>query len=215
MGASVNLIFSRLDHDLETEYEVYSTNEKGHDSEKEGSMVKLEDTLFQALASITCTEVPHQPYEKSKEIAKGTTSKTMLVGTHLDKNFPRDLEKRKEELKKRNDILKEKIKQTDFHGQEILEYSSDDDFILALDNMSGDKQQVVKMRQRIEKMFKKFKKIRIPITWLMLSICMRHTKQRTMTFQKCQEIAGKLGCTQVSANCIMVPSSSSWGASVL
>ena len=40
-----------------------------------------------------------------------------------------------------------------------------------------------------------FKKVRIPATWLILSINMRHTGKCTMTLTECRDIAGKLGIT--------------------
>ena len=191
LGPSLNLIFSPLTDSLEKEYKIYATCEEGKCTEKEDSTVKLEDTLFQALASITCMEVPYQSNEKSKEAAKkdevpNTMSKAMFVGTFRDKVSP-------DEFLKRDQNLREKIEQSEFCSKRIVEYSSEKHLILALNNKSGGQEEVDKMREIFERKFKKFKKICIPAPWLMLSICMRHTKQRTMTFQQCEEIAGKLG----------------------
>ena len=193
LGPSLNLIFSRLTDSLEDTYKIYATNKKGDSSVVEYSTVKLEDTIFQALASITCMEVPHQPNKKSKETAKGdgkaelpaTMSKVMFVGTFRD-------EVDDEQFLKRDTALKKMIEKTQFFSKEIVEYSSKKHLILALNNKDGGPIEVKEMREIFEKMFKKFKKICIPATWLMLSICMRHTKQRTMSLQQCQEIAGKL-----------------------
>ena len=196
LGPSLNLIFSRLTDPLEKEYKIYATSKVGKHTEKEDSIVKLEDTLFQALASITCMEVPYQSNEKSKEAAKkdevpNTMSKAMFVGTFRDKVTP-------DEFLKRDQNLREKIEQSEFCSKRIVEYSSEDHLIFALNNESGGQEEVDMMREIFERKFKKFKKIRIPAPWLMLSICMRHTKQRTMTFEQCEEIAGKLGIASES-----------------
>ena len=175
LGPSLNLIFSRLTDSLEDVYKIYATNEDGDCTKEEDSAVKLEDTIFQALASITCMEIPHQPNEKSKEATKedgkaevpSTTSKAMFV--------------------------RKKIEQTEFFSKRIVEYSSDEYLILALNNESGGVGEVEKMRKVFETNLRKFKKISIPATWLMLSICLHYMKQRTMTLQQCKEIAGKLG----------------------
>ena len=194
LGPSLNLIFSRLTDSLEDVYKIYATNEDGDCTKEEDSTVKLEDTIFQALASITCMEVPHQPNEKSKEATKedgkaevpSTTSKAMFVGTFRDKVSQK-------QFLKRDQTLRKKIEQTEFFCKRIVEYSSDEYLILALNNESGGLGEVEKMRKVFETNLRKFKKISIPVTWLMLSICLRYTKQRTMTLQQCKEIAGKLG----------------------
>ena len=194
LGPSLNLIFSRLTDSLEDVYKIYATNKKGDSTEEEDSTVKLEDTIFQALASITCMEVPHQPNIKSKDAAKedekfqqpSTTSKAMFVGTFRDKISP-------EQFLMRDQTLSKKIEQTEFFSKEIVEYSSEEHLILALNNESGGQEEVDKMRKIFEKCFKIFKKIPIPATWLMLSIYMRHTKQRTMSLQQCQKKAETLG----------------------
>ena len=200
LGPALNLIFSRLTDSLEDVYKIYTTNEKGDSTKEEDSTVKLEDIIFQALASITCMEVPHQPKEKSKQAAKEdeevqvpiTTSKAMFVGTFRDKTS-------QEEFLMRDQILKKKIEQTEFYSKGIVEYSSEEHLILAVNNQSGGQDEVDKMRETFEDILKKnFRKIHIPATWLILSIYMRHTKQRTMSLQECQQIAGKLGITPKS-----------------
>ena len=195
LGPALNLIFSRLTDSLEDVYKIYTTNEKGDSTKKEDSTVKLEDILFQALASITCMEVPRQPKEDTKEAAKESedtqvpipTSRAMFVGTFRDKISTK-------QFLKRDQILKKRIEQTEFYDQGIVEYASEDHLILALDNKCGGQDEVDMMRKTFEASIKRnFKKIRIPAPWLMLSINMRHTKQRTMSLPQCQEIAGKLG----------------------
>ena len=194
LGPALNLIFSRLTDSLEDVYKIYATNENGYSTKKEDSTVKLEDIIFQALAGITCMKIPHEPKE-DKEAAKEsedtqvpiTTSRAMFVGTFRDKISTK-------QFLKRDQILKKKIEQTEFYDKGIVEYASEDHLILALDNKHGGQDEVDMMRKTFEASIKRnFKKIRIPAPWLMLSINMRHTKQRTMSLQQCQEIAGKLG----------------------
>ena len=200
LGPALNLIFSRLTDSLEKVYKIYTTNGKNVSSEKEDSTVKLEDVIFQALASITCMKVPQQPKEDAKEATKEsedaqvpiTTSKAMFVGTFRDKVEP-------EQFVKRDELLRKKIERTDFYDKGIVEYASEDHLTLALDNNHGGQEEVNMMRKTFEASIKRnFKKIRIPAPWLILSINMRHTKQRTMSLRQCQEIAGKLGISPKS-----------------
>ena len=193
LGPALNLIFSRLTDSLEDVYKIYATNEKGDSTEEEDSTVKLEDIIFQALASITCMKVPHQPKEENEDAQVPiTTSKAMFVGTFRD-------EVSLKQFMMRDQNLKRKIEQTEFCDKGIVEHASEDHLILALDNKSGGQDEVDMMRKTFEANIKRnFKKIRIPAPWLMLSINMRHTKQRTMSLQQCQEIAGKLGISPKS-----------------
>ena len=201
LGPALNLIFSRLTDSLEDVYKIYATNDKGDSTKEEVSTVKLEDVIFQALASITCMELPHQPKEGTKEEAATesedtqvpiTTSKAMFVGTFRDKV-------NQKQFATTDQILRKKIERTEFYDKGIVEYASEDQLILALDNKSGGQDEVDMMRKTVESSIKRsFKKIRIPAPWLILSINMRHTKQRTMSLQQCQEIAGKLGISPKS-----------------
>ena len=200
LGPALNLIFSRLTDSLEDVYKIYTTNENGDCTKKEDSTVKLEDIIFQALASITCMKVPHHPKEDTKEAAKEsedaqvpiTTSKAMFVGTFRDEVSP-------QQFVTRDQILRRKIERTEFYDKGIVEYASEDHLILALDNKHGGQDEVDMMRKTFEASIKRnFKKIRIPAPWLMLSNNMRHTKQRIMSLQKCQEIARKLGVSPKS-----------------
>ena len=200
LGPALNLIFSRLTDSLEDVYEIYTTDENGISTDKEYSTVKLEDVIFQALASITCMKVPQQPKEDANEATKEsedaqvpiTTSKAMFVGTFRD-------EVKKEQFVKRDQILQRMIEPTEFYDKGIVEYASEDHLTLALDNKHGGQEEVNMMRKTFEASIKRnFKKIRIPAPWLILSINMRHTKQRTMNLQQCQEIAGKLGISTKS-----------------
>ena len=47
-------------------------------------------------------------------------------------------------------------------------------------------------------MKRNFKKVKIPASWLMLSVNIRHKGKRTMTLSECQEMAIKLGITAAS-----------------
>ncbi len=58
MGPSLNLIFSRLTDSFDQVYKIYSTDEEGVGTDKEDSIVTLEEITFQTLASIACLDVP-------------------------------------------------------------------------------------------------------------------------------------------------------------
>ena len=197
MGPALNLIVSRLTDSLNQEYKIYCTNEEGVSTEEEVSVVTLEEVIFQALASIACMETSYESDETSKDSEKddddvhipASSSKAMFVGTFRDKITEKV-------FKEKDRILSEKIKQTEFYSRGIVVRASPEHLILPLDNQTGSQEEVDMMRETFETAItRNFKKVRIPATWLMLSINMRHTRKRTMTLTECHYIAGKLGIT--------------------
>ena len=197
MGPALNLIVSRLTDSLNEVYKIYCINEEGVSTEEEDSVAILEEVIFQALASIACMDASYKLEETSNDSEKddddihipASSSKAMFVGTFKDKIT-------EEEFREKDRILSEKIKQTEFYSRGIVERASAEHLILALDNLKGGQEEVDMMRDTFETAItRNFKKVRIPATWLMLSINMRHTGKRTMTLTECRDLAGKLGIT--------------------
>ena len=197
MGPALNLIVRRLTDSLDQDYKIYCTNDEGVSTEEEDSIITLEEVLFQALASIACVENSYEPDKTSDNSEKeedgihvpSCTSKALFVGTFKDKI-------REEEFKVKDINLRRKIEQTEFYSKRIVEYASDKHLMLPLDNMKGDQEEVDLMRETFETaIMRNFEKVRIPATWLMLSINLRHTGKRTMSLAECQEMAGKVGIT--------------------
>ena len=197
MGPALNLIVRRLTDSLDQDYKIYFTSDEGVSTEEEDSIITLEEVLFQALASIACMENSYEPYKTGEDSEKedddihvpACTSKALFVGTFKDKIS-------EEEFKVKDMNLRRKIEQTEFYSKRIVEYASDKHLILPLDNMKGGQEEVDMMRKTFETaIMRNFEKVRIPATWLMLSINLRHTGKRTMSFAACQEMAGKVGIT--------------------
>ena len=199
MGPALNLIVRRLTDSLEQDYKIYCTNDEGVSTEEEDSVITLEEVLFQALASIACMENSYEPDKTSEDSEKedddihvpACTSKALFVGTFRDKIS-------EEEFKVKDTNLRKKIKQTEFYSKRIVEYASDKHLMLPLDNMKGGQEEVDMMRKTFETaIMRNFKRVRIPATWLMLNINLRHTGKRTMSLAECQEMAGKVGITAI------------------
>ena len=197
MGPALNLIVRRLTDSLDQEYKIYCTNDEGVSTEEEYSVITLEEVLFQALASIACMENSYETEKTSEDSEKedddfhvpACTSKALFVGTFKDKIS-------EEEFKAKDTILRRKIEQTEFYSKRIVEYASDNHLMLSLDNMKGGQEEVDMMRNTFETaIMRNFEKVRIPATWLMLSINLRHTEKSTMSLAECQEMAGKVGIT--------------------
>ncbi len=194
MGPSLNLIFSRLTDPLDKVYKIYTTNEEGVSTNKENSIVTLEEVIFQTLASIACMEATS---EENKSAVQSShlnhtsdnccSSKAMFVGTFKDKVSER-------QYVHRDKLLRKKIEQTEFFRKGIIEYANEDYITLPVDNRSGTKEEINTTKTKFENCIKKhFGKVHIPCTWLIFNIVLRSKNKRTIAMDECKIIAGNLG----------------------
>ncbi len=178
MWDSLHLIFSRLTDSWDCVFKMYCTNEDGVSTEKEDSIVTLEEVTFQILASIACM--------KSTSDKLTSNDKAMFVGTFRDKVSL-------SHLKKRDQILRKKVEQTEVYLQNIVAYASEEFPTLTLDNKKGTVEEINTARKTFENCIKKYLgKVHIPCSWLMFSIVLRSKGKRTMTLEECSEIAESL-----------------------
>ena len=197
-GPSFNLLFSRLVDDLDSQFEVYYTNRDGQSTEKKKSTLTTEEVLFQCLSNIACysnsfldnDELPSMEASSSstpEELQKLFRSKVMFVGTHADLVS-------KEEFHEKDRLLQSRIKNTEFYHKDIIEFAAEDQLMLAVDNMSGGQAEIDEIRRVLEKVIEKsFRKIRIPASWLMLSLHIRSKKVRTISLEECEGLGRKVG----------------------
>ena len=199
-GPSFNLLFSRLVDELESQFEVYYTNEENESTPREDSVITVEQVLFQCLSSIACysgtftddDEPPSREARATKKSAKlkaskKSESKVMFVGTFRDQVT-------KEEFKRKDKLLQKRIKDTPFYEKGIIEFASEDHLMLPVDNMSGGQDDIGRIREILERVIEQsFEQITIPASWLVLSLQMRCKKVRTMSLEECEELAGKVG----------------------
>ena len=96
----------------------------------------LEEVMFQALSTIACFS---GAFSDEDDISSGETkqskSKVMFVGTH------RDLVS-EEVFRKKDEDLQKKIECTEFYERGIVEYVSEDQLMLAVDNCTGDQAEI-------------------------------------------------------------------------
>ena len=188
-GPSFNLFFSRLVDKLDSMFKIYYTHETGISTPEEDSTMTVEEVMFQALASVACFSGSFSSPDNTSSAATvkiNSLSKVMFVGTHRDLVSDED-------FKERDDILKKRIKDTEFYKKDMIEFASEDHLMFAVNNLSGHRDEIDRIRQKLEVVISKnFKKIEIPVAWLVLSFCIRSAKHRTISLQKCKELAGKL-----------------------
>ena len=195
-GPSFNLLFSRLVDKLDSQFDMYYTNEDGVSTEKENSTMTVEEVLFQALSSIACfsgtfCDDDDTPSGEARNMQLKTPrhskSKVMFVGTHADQVS-------KEEFQEKDKLLQEKIKRTEFFDKDIIEFASKDQLMLSVDNMNGSEDEMDGIRCVLERVIEKcFEKVTIPASWLLFSLYMRSKKVRTMSLEECEKLAKKAG----------------------
>ena len=120
-GPMLNLLFHRLQDDLDENFDTYYTDEHGVSTEKVPSIMTVEEVIFQALSSIACFSNCFNEGKKKKsndgsEDAK-SKSKVMFVGTYRDE-VRSDLE-----FQKKDQNLRDKIKSTQFFNKDIIKYA--------------------------------------------------------------------------------------------
>ena len=193
-GPSFNLLFSRLQDDLDSLFDIYFTNEEGESSEKKLSDLTVEEVMFQALSSIACfsnsfsvdssesADAHDIDVHKSLKCCK---SKVLFVGTHKDKVS-------EDQIKKKDKLLRQKI-DTSEQLRGMIEFASEDQLMLTVDNMNGDYDEIDEIQNILMNIIERsFKKIAIPASWLMLSLLIRTRKVRLMELKECEKLAGKL-----------------------
>ena len=191
-GPSFNLLYSRLVDHLDSQFKVHYTNEEGVSTEEEDSTMTVAEVQFQALACIACfsgcfSGGVSAPSEGAHKLSAGSMSKVMFVGTHRDMVT-------ESEFREKDRLLQQKIKNTEFYDKGIVEFASDDQLMLAVNNWSGDQDEIDGIRAVLERVItKSFEKVPIPAAWLMLSLYIRKKGCCTMTLAECERIASKVG----------------------
>ena len=187
-GPSLNLLFSRLVDDLDSVFQVYYTNKEGVSTDKEDSTMTLKEVIFQTMSSVACFSGCFSAAGDSAQASASSqpVSKLLLVGTH------RDLVS-EEDFRKKDQLLQQRIRNTPFYDKGIVEFASEGQLMLAVDNMNGGEDEIKGIRKLLESIImKSFEKVEIPLAWLLLSLIIRGKKLRTMSLEECQKLAAKL-----------------------
>ena len=190
MGPALYLIFFRLDQELKKSYKIWYVSEDKESVQVGISSYTVEEAVFQALSSIACFGCT----APKKANMPNPSNAALLIGTHKDllENDP------EAEIKKKDDALRKSVEETlktnSFQsGKIFLHYASDDQLMFAIDNMTGDEEELIKVRKRIEDLIKQtLDDFPIPASWLMFSIFLRKMGKRTMSLSQCREIGAKL-----------------------
>ena len=110
-------------------------------------------------------------------------SKAIIVGTHGDLVS-------EDEIKAFDTDLQRKIRATDFFKDGLIQFASKDRLVLAVNNRSGGVAEVRKIQKVLEDQMKhSFKKLTIPVSWLIFSVCLRKKAVRFTSLRSCLDLA--------------------------
>ena len=190
MGPALYLIFFRLNQKLKQRYQIQYLSEDNEDVQLSVSSYTVEEVIFQVVSSIACFGCTAPKYPNMPN----PSNAAMLVGTH------RDLlgSDAANEIKSKDDELQQNLREifeTDICESErnFLHYASDDQLMFAIDNMTGDEEELKKVRKRLEEVIEQeFDNFPIPASWLMFNIFLHRMGNRIMSLSQCHEIGDRL-----------------------
>ena len=196
IGPGLYLLFINLQNDLDHHYKLTYCNKSGASTVPVESVYKVKEMLLSSLSSIACSNASSAMSSLDKEesiipgvsdILKSSESVAYIVGTHKDMVS-------EERIKHLNEELQKVIKSTQFY--DIVEFFSKDELIVTMDNMKGGTEEVKKIQTLLEKsMDNRFRKLKIPVVWLLFSLILRKKKERTATLEDCMRLSESLRMT--------------------
>ena len=184
-GPGIYLLFIDLRNDLDHHYKLTYRKASSHSSPLVESVCSVKELLLSSLSSIFSSNAYVTMSDLDKvEPMKSSKSVAYIVGTHKDKVS-------KERIKYLDDELQKVIRSTQFY--DFVEFFSEDELIVTMDNMDGGTEEVKKIQSLLEKsMDRNFIKHRIPGVWLLFSLILRKKNRRTATLEECMNLSGTL-----------------------
>ncbi len=196
IGPGLYLLFFSYECDLKSHFPVYYETSSGKTTEHEQSTVTLEEMLLSCLSSISCSNsltnsmsLAETSSSDMQDILTSSKSVAYIVGTHRDKVS-------EEYVANFDQQLQQVIRDTDFFHKGVVQFFSEDKLVISVDNLKGGREEVVNIRQVLEKaMEKHFKKLKIPAVWLLFSLCLRMREVRTASMDTCLKLSRMFNMT--------------------
>lgn len=191
MGPGFYLLFLNLENDLKSTYKISRCNKSGQSSDIIESTYTVEEMLLSGLSSIMCSsEVVGKATDSAtsdlKRVEKDSKSVVYFVGTHKDKATS-------EQVRHIDTKLQELIGPMNEYRKDVIQYSSPEDLIVTMDNMNGGINELKEIRKLWEDVIKRhFKKIKIPIVWVLFYLCLRLRETKTVSLDDCIQLSNNL-----------------------
>ena len=186
------LLFFNLEWNLKEEFKVYYQHSSGKATTPEESKITLEEMLLSTLSSISCSCAPANSLKDEEvnnsemyDILESSKSVAYFVGTHKDKVS-------EEQIAQFDKELQSTIRGTDFFWKGLVQFSSPDKLIVAMNNMDGGVEEVETIKKMLNQaMERHFKPLSIPAVWLLLNLCLRMNKARTASMKSVLELSSQ------------------------
>ena len=193
VGPGLYLLFFNLLNSLNQHYMLTYCDAGGASTVPIQSTYTVREMFLSALSSISCSNSSaiNMSSEKTasselKQILKSSKSVAYLVGTHKD--LVQDFE-----IAKFDQQLQDMVRSTSFFDEDIIKFFSKDRLMITLDNMKGGVDEIQEVRKLLEEcMEEHFKKLKIPVVWLVLGLCLRDNGVKTVSLKSCMKLSGKL-----------------------
>ena len=197
ISPALYLLFCKLIDDLKSRYIVSYLSPSGESTTPLQSTNTVEEMLLTALASISCFEsyssISGDETMANELLVSDKKSIAYVIGTYRDKVSEQELD----EFDRK---LQSSIRSTDFFREDLVQFSSEHRMVLPIDNMYGGDDEIKQVRKFLEEGMKRhFNKLRIPVAWLVLSLCLRKREERTASLQSVLQLAGELGMPEQEA----------------
>ena len=198
LGSALYLVFCKLNEDLNSRFSVTYQSPSGDSTVSIQSSCTAKEMVFNSLASISCFQssniarLEDCSFGFDDLISSCHKSIAYIVGTHKDKlsDEPHVAE---QQLAEFDEKLQQSLRPTDFFRKGLVRFASEKRMVLALDNMHGGESEIKEVRKFLEEGVKRhFKKLTIPVSWLVLSLCLRKREQRTASLESVLQLAGRL-----------------------
>ena len=181
-GPSVFFLVFRLDHDLNKRFMVEYVRSTGSTSEPYQSNYTVKEALLQSLASIASMGTY---VNKGEQVP--LRSKVFFAGTHKDKVS-------QEQIDCIDRSLQQLVRSTSLYREGMIQFASESQMLLAVNNLSHDDSDVQLVRAAVERVGSQGDfKIRAPPSWLIFSLTIRHCKERVLSYEECFDIARQCG----------------------
>jgi len=183
-GPSLFFLVFKLTDDLNQKYRVRFVRSPTQETMPYESSFTVKEALLQSLASIasTCT---YASYKSTKTVA--IEPKVVLVGTHEDLASEGQIKAIQQEMK-------DTLKQTEYYRKNVIEFASEDEPVVTVNNISSDGMDAQKIRRIVECIARHPSfHIEVPLPWLVLSLALRCLQVPIISYEQCLSIASECG----------------------
>ena len=195
IGPGLYMLFFNLEWSLKKEFPVFYQHHSGKATTAEESKITLEEMLLSTLSSISCSQqilaMGENPNSSDiHEILESSRSVAYLVGTHRDKVS-------EEKISQLDDDLQSIIRGTDFFDKKLVKFCSDGKLIVTMDNMEGGVEEVEAIKKMLDNAIEReFKKLKIPVAWLFLNLCLHMTEGRITSVENVFKLSSQFNMSK-------------------